>query len=99
MKLVRFKGDKDRPSPCPGAVHQGGDIWLVPDNARLVGGATELTGTEARDAVPPRTDLPPDHPMYGRRALRAVPSGSPDVLVNDQGELEFTTIAAEPVVI
>ena len=88
MKLVHFRGSEDQPVPCRGADHQGGDVWLVPsDSVALEEGAAELTGIDAREAVPERPDLPADHPLRGKRALKAVPAGSGDIVVDDEGRL------------
>jgi len=81
MKLVQ-----STKRPCDCAVLEADGIWLVTDDAaRLDAGAVALTSTAARDAVPLRSDLPKDHPLYGKRALRCVLSGSPDVVVTDAG--------------
>ncbi len=93
MKLVR-----SAKRPSRGAIHQGGDLWLVGEESLTELGAEELAGTDARDAVPPRTDLPPGHPLYGQRALRSVPAGSGDIIVSNKGDIEPVGAAvAEPI--
>jgi hypothetical protein len=37
--------------------------------------------------VPVRRDLPPDHPLCGRRCVRNVPAGMPDCTIDDEGNL------------
>jgi len=81
--------------PTRDAIRQNGDTWLVVDDTELEAGAVELSAQSARDAAPPRYDLDPTHPLYGKRALRVVPSGSIDIVVNDLGVLELSHIAVE----
>lgn len=94
MRLI-----KSKERPWEGAIHQDGDLWLVPASAELdlEDGAELLSGTAARDTVQPRDDLDPDHPLYGQRALRSVPAGHGDIVVSDLGELEpAIIISVEP---
>lgn len=81
MRLIQAQA-----SPCDGAVSQGDGKWLVITDDKPSAG-TELTSTTARDAVPRRYDLPKNHPLYGRRALKSVPSGMPDVVITELGVL------------
>lgn len=37
--------------------------------------------------VPVRTDLPKDHPLYGQRVLKVVPSGMGDCTIDADGKL------------
>jgi len=83
--------------PCDGAVPQGGDLYLVPDGADLEAGAVELDGVAVLDAFPERTDLSLGHPLFGRRLLRSVPAGMPDIEVSDLGKLSTATaVVVEP---
>jgi hypothetical protein len=83
MRLVR-----SNEQPSEGAIHQGGNLWLVVDeDSELAPSATELTTVEARAAVPLRTDLPPDHPLYGERALTNIPAGFSDIVVDADGQM------------
>jgi hypothetical protein len=47
--------------------------------------------------VAPRTDLPRDHPLYGSRALRCVPSGWGDVVVGADSRPADAVAVAEPI--
>ena len=62
-------------------VRDGADWAFVEDSD--VGDLVTMLPTD----VPVRDDLPPDHPLYGRRALRCVPAGWPDCTVDDEGRL------------
>lgn len=78
-------------APCVGAVQlAAAPIYLVPGDAEffdLDPPAVVLTGAAAVAAVAVRTDLPLDHPLRGERALVDVPSGSPDLIVTQDGVL------------
>lgn len=80
MKLARA-------SKCPhrNALHQGGDLWLVPDGAKLALGAATLSDFAARTALPML--IRAGHPLHRRRLLRNVPSGYPDLEVSATGEV------------
>lgn len=84
MRIVRCNEE-----PCPGAIRQGNSIiWLVVDSdAELDPSADVLTAAAAVAAAPRRTDLEPTHPLYNQRALSAVPAGSRDIVVDDDGNL------------
>jgi hypothetical protein len=93
MKLVRWTA-KDEFDQPPGPA-QGGDVYLVEDDADLPDEATDLSSIETVAAVPARYDLKPSHPLYGKRALRSVPSGCGDIVVSPQGVLEGPSAVAE----
>lgn len=58
-------------------------LWLVDDDA-----VPPSDARRARPAdVPVRTDLPKDHPLYGRRALTIVPAGWPDAALDADGRV------------
>ncbi len=80
MKLVRSATRPSRQS-----LHQRADLWLVFDSPELDLAAEELTGTAARDAVPPRTEK---GALEGLRALWLVPAGDLDIVVSETGEFE-----------
>ena len=45
-------------------------------------------GQSARsNDIPERTDLPKDHPLYGQRLVKVVPSGMPDCTLDEKGRL------------
>jgi len=72
--------------PCDDAVSEGDGKWLVINDDKPIVGAV-LTGTAVHDAVPIRDDLPVGHPLRGKRALKNVPAGLPDVVVTALGVL------------
>ena len=54
-----------------------------------------------REDVLERTDLPANHPLYGRRIVRVVPSGMPDCEIGEDGRLvpalRSADVEAEPI--
>ena len=46
----------------------------------------QLTAARPTD-IPERTDLPKDHPLYGQRVARVVPSGMTDCVIGADGRL------------
>ncbi|MHC4644310.1 MAG: hypothetical protein ACYTBJ_02325 [Planctomycetota bacterium] len=74
--------------PCQDAIEQQPGVWLVPD---------DVPGLAcSKEDVPPRYDLPKGHPLYGKRALRNVTAGMPDIVMSEDGELDYTTKEPEP---
>lgn len=62
-------------------------------------GAVELKAAKrpARaEDVAPRTDLPKNHPLYGSRAVRCVPSGMPDCEIVDGQLVPIAAKEPEP---
>lgn len=53
-------------------------VYLVAEDSKAEG-FQEVTTAQADTAVPARTDLPPKHPLYGKRLLKIVPCGSLDI--------------------
>jgi hypothetical protein len=49
--------------------------------------------------IPERTDLPKDHPLYGQRLVKVVPSGMPDCTLDEKGRLVPVVIRDGKVVI
>jgi hypothetical protein len=85
MKLVQGKCDDPR------KIEIARDLWLVPMDAK------EQAIADARALCEERFDLPRDHPLYGKRALRVVPAGSGDIIATDKGiEPAATAASAAP---
>ena len=87
MRLVRFTPDEKQDRPCPGAIHQDGDLWTVPDDEAVEISAEYMTGNAAREAVPCRDDLDPTHPYRDFRFLKAGVAGSCDHVVGENGAI------------
>jgi len=80
MKIVQGKCDDPR------RVELARGLWLVPLDAR------EQVVADVRALCEERFDLPLDHHLYGKRALRVVPAGSGDIIATDKG-LESVAVA------
>ena len=74
-------------------------IELVPDSEADKPVAGNTSARRARpDDLPLRIDLPKEHPLYGTRCLKMVPSGMPDCTVDDRGRLVPVDARGEPIV-
>jgi hypothetical protein len=83
MKLVRSPK-----RPTKDAIEQAPGKWLVDD---------DTDGEECtKEDVPPRYDLPRTHRGYGKRLLRNVPAGSPDIEMCDDGKLRRANREDDP---
>jgi hypothetical protein len=52
----------------------------------------EVVVFAAQKDIPVRTDLPRDHPLYGRRILKVVPAGMPDLEIDANGQIKEVVI-------
>jgi hypothetical protein len=76
------KDQDDRPPD--GAVHQEGDVYLVSDVIAATLAVDDVVAdADVESLVSERFDLPSDHPLYGQRVLKHVPSGSKDLTPDD----------------
>lgn len=63
---------------------------------------SECTAAELA-VIQPRTDLPPGHWLYGKRAARAVTSGESDIVVNEgklcpvRDAVELAVVEGKPI--
>jgi hypothetical protein len=87
MLLVRNTSEP----PCDDAIRLAQSVVyiVIDDNSELASGSQILTNGPAVAAIMKRKDLPEDHPLYNERAMVSVPSGYGDIVLNDNGELEF----------
>ena len=88
--------------PCEQSVMVENGLWCVVDDSEIVSGDV-LGGDDLRVLVGERFDLPATHPLHGKRALRNVPAGFGDIVIDDDGSIdikpcEFDTVVVERVV-
>lgn len=83
MKIVQSET-----KPTPEALEQEPGVWLVYDDTKEMEiGAINLSAEAAKTAIPTRTDLDPDHWLYGYKVIKHGYAGSCDHIVGEDGAI------------
>jgi len=87
IRIVRYTQVNDE-LPAPSATRLGkSNIWKVFNpNDELIPGAVVLANPHAAiQEIPKKTNLPSNHPLYGKRLIEPVPSGHYDIEMKSTG--------------